>query len=277
MKQRVLRLLFQAAQTSKEIIYFVRWLVSFLMTAKGHSRIRIRKKVIIVGNGPGVAYFPFARLKGKYDFCCVNWFALNSEDFMRIRPRYYVLIDPAFFKESEKNSRLWEVFHTVDWPMYLISYSDITFPVKNKYVKQLGMNRNYYGGEFNFLKKFVFNRNTGTCGYQNVIVCAIFFFIMNRAGDVYLTGVENDWHKEYVIGEDNRIYRECVHFYGRERLKMEMFQKGDFYRCIYEYYMTMYQYHILGQYAGANKVRIYNTTQNSYIDVFEKCGVDELF
>ena len=165
----------------------------------------------------------------------------------------------------------------MDWPLYLISYTGITFPVNNKYIKQLEINRNYYGGEFNSVKKFVFNRNMGTCGYQNVIVCAIFFFIMQRAGAVYLTGVENDWHREYVIGKDNQIYREYVHFYGRERRRMEMFQKGEFHKCIYEYYMTMYQYHILGQYARADKVRIYNTTPDSYIDVFEKCSVDELF
>ena len=69
MKQRVFRLLFQAVRSGKEIIYFARWLVSFLMTARSHSSIRIRKKVIVVGNGPGAADFPFTELKGRYDFC----------------------------------------------------------------------------------------------------------------------------------------------------------------------------------------------------------------
>ena len=268
-------MLYKLSTVEKEIIYFIRWFILFLQFHKQQRLIKIRKKVVIVGNGLSTTEFPFLKMRGDHDFCCVNWFALNNRLFKEIKPRYYFLIDPKFFSESEMNNKLWVLLNSVDWKMYLISYSHVSIPVHNHNIKLMFINNNYYGGEFNRIKKFLFNRNRGTCGYQNVIVCAIFFFIMNRAPLIYLTGVENDWHKEYAIDKDNQIYREYVHFYGREKRKMEMFNKGEFYKCIYEYYITMYQYHILEQYAKANNVKIFNTTLNSYIDVFEKYDVEE--
>ena len=256
----------------KEFIYFIRWLCSYILSKKNHHKTPIffDKDILVLGNGPSASELDFAGLIGRYDFCCVNFFCLRNNMFKQIKPKFYILIDTIFFKGKKAKEELWNMLESVDWPMYLITYNDITLPVENSNIIKMGINRNYYGGEFNGLKQLLFNRNIATIGYQNVIIAAIYFFVMERVSTkVYLAGVENDWHKEFYVDENNQVFSESVHFYGKEKMKWNC-NKGEFYKCIYEYYMTAYQYHIMSEYAKGNGVSVYNTTMHSFIDVFDK-------
>ena len=85
-----------------------------------------KPSVLILGNGPSLAEdLPRLIARGEHtakDIMAVNYFALD-ERFTTVRPAYYVLSDPMFFRDSVCRDRVAELYRTlaekVTWPMNL--------------------------------------------------------------------------------------------------------------------------------------------------------------
>ena len=85
-----------------------------------------KPSVLILGNGPSLAEdLPRLIARGEHtakDVMAVNYFALD-ERFTTVRPAYYVLSDPMFFRDSVCRDRVAELYRTlaekVTWPMNL--------------------------------------------------------------------------------------------------------------------------------------------------------------
>lgn len=81
------------------------------------------KTLVVMGNGPslrGVLSGDRRELQGK-ELMAVN-FAANAPEFVGLKPRYYILADPHFFRLPSKDpnvTRLWENLGNVDWAMTL--------------------------------------------------------------------------------------------------------------------------------------------------------------
>ena len=71
------------------------------------SRIKTKQRIYILGNGPSIEkqlqddinYFRIP------DILCVNSFA-NTDWYITLKPRFYVILDSAYFLELEQQSRL---------------------------------------------------------------------------------------------------------------------------------------------------------------------------
>jgi len=260
----------------QKIEFFIRWFIRYLLNPKTKVYVNMGKKVVVIGNGPSAKLFPYNKYDG-YEMCCVNFFALDEERFFSIKPSYYCCIDPVFSQKnshiSEKVDKLFAILNRVNWNMVFICFNGSRIPITNKYIKIHYINNNYYGGDITKLKNYLFNKNKASCGFQNVVVAAIYYFIMSKAAVIKLTGVENDWHRELTVDENNNVYRDITHFYGIERINLTQIgeiAKGELYKYFYYYYLTLYQYNILASYAKKNSVIIENTCLNSFIDVFDK-------
>ncbi|MCL2151842.1 MAG: hypothetical protein FWH57_02615 [Oscillospiraceae bacterium] len=255
-----------------------KWLLHFLLYYKKIKSIENGgKKVIVVGNGPSVSdfdFFMFSRL--GYEFLCVNYFALD-ERFFKIRPKFYCIVDPAVYKKcqdvNDKANELFHILENVDWEMTLVCTAYQRPVINNKLIRVDKINNHVYNGTIKWLQKSVYNKNIGTFGYQNVICAALYYLLSSNVLEIGLIGVENDWHRELYVDENNDVIREYRHFYGTQRINItldEQIQRGELYKYFYWYYITLYQYSIAASYAKMKSILVYNYCKYSYIDVFDK-------
>ena len=125
---------------SEKLIAFIRntfdtALYFAVMAVKENFRNYIRRAgptgdpsrgMVILGNGPSLAEdLPRLIARREYearDFMAVNFFA-EDDRFEVVRPGYYVLSDPMFFRDSECRDRVAALYRTLDskvtWPMTL--------------------------------------------------------------------------------------------------------------------------------------------------------------
>lgn len=254
-----------------------KWWISYLISCKTRP-ISNNGKVVLCGNGPSIKNFEFEKyINNGYDICCVNFFPLDNTLFFKLKPRYYVCVDPAFHFEKKELTddeiKLVNVFNQVDWSMKYVCLSNRQLPINNKNIEFDYINHNVIKGGYNRWWKKMLDKNEATFGYQNVISAAIYYFIMSGVEKVLLTGVENDWHKELVVDENNEVFRVITHFYGNERIsvtKAGEIAQGELYKYFQFYTNTLYQYNLLAQYSNDSNTEIINTCADSYIDVFRK-------
>ena len=161
-----------------ELADFVKWLIHYFQYPKTKKLLHSTDKVVIVGNGPSAGKFPFEiYIKNKYDFCCVNYFALE-EIFFKIMPAYYCLIDPGFYQgtisEPDKILKLKDAFRRVTWDMNIICSGKNIIDFNNPHIKYICISSALYDGKMNALKTFLFNFNKARCSMQTVIIGALF-------------------------------------------------------------------------------------------------------
>lgn len=263
------------AETAKLLL----WALRYRKSDKAEADANKGAKVVIVGNGPSAKDFPYQKyIDQGYSICCVNHFAKEAERFFALKPKFYCCVDPAYaqadFPATEDDRLFVDSMERADWQMNLICYKGEHIKVlKNENIKYRYVNHNVLDGQFNKLKNYIYQRNMASCGFQNVIVGAVYYFIMTGAEHVILTGVENDWHRELVVGEDCDVYREYVHFYGTERINVTQagqIGKGELYKYFEWYVTTLKQHAVMAEFARAKGVRVENACLPSYIDVYPK-------
>lgn len=274
------RILKKIIESIYEIFYIFKWIIDYLVRYKKNQKIsKIYDSVIVVGNGPSVLNFDFQKAKNRgFEFLVVNYFALDEERFFNLRPKYYCIIDHFLFDKSTKQKfpnfqKLEEQLSRVDWDLNLITLSGQILGIKNEYIKCININSIVYKGGLNKFEHFLYNNNLASYTFQNVINAALFYLIAAKAKLVLLIGVENDWHRELSVGPNNEIFRETVHFYGKEKINIiekGEINKGELYKYFYWYYLTLYSYFKANSYAIKNATKIYNCTPGSYIDVFDR-------
>jgi len=161
----------------------------------------------------------------------------------------------------------------VDWELNFICYKDEHLTVNNDHIRYRFVNHNTYLGASPKVLNYLASRNMASCGFQNVIVAATYYFIMTGAEHILLTGVENDWHLELFVGEDNDVYRKDTHFYGTELINLTQsgeIGKGQLYLYFEWYSTTLKQYAYLAQLAQTLNVPVENTCCDSFVDAFPK-------
>lgn len=244
-----------------------------------------KDKIIIIGNGPSAKRIDFEYYKNiGYEFLCVNHFASNSDNFFNIKPKYYCCIEPRILsseydKYEESRQKLFRALNKVDWPMTFICCVKDNLAISNSNIKVCKINKAVYDGEPDKRILNLYSKNRATCGYQNVIAAALYFAISIKCEEILLTGVESDMHREIAVDKENNVYREYVHFYGKECKDVVMdgqINKGELFKYFLWSYKTFYQYNLLSKYAEFNEVPVKNLCVNSFIDVFEKIDAKEV-
>lgn len=277
MKNRLLKFMYSS---TKELFYFIEWLIRYILHFKKFSRIpKIEDSVIVLGNGPSIKTLDMDKaIKNGYQFLAVNFYALFNADFLEIRPKYYCIVDPAFYnlrqRENDENIVALElILEKVNWEMTLIIIEGQTPIFRNKNIKLVKLNSVLYRGNIESIRNFLYMNNLGSYIFQNVVNAAIYYLITARARQIILVGVENDWHRELFVDSKNEVYRELRHFYGNKRInitELGEIKKGELFRYFYWYYLTLLSHSAASLYARSIGVQIVNCTPDSYIDVYDK-------
>lgn len=251
------------------------------------------KSLYILGNGPSLTETlekHFALLSNQV-CAVVNSFA-TTDYYTQLQPKWYVLADPAFFKDFEKlSTNVREVVISLSdainekttWTMNLV------LPIiaeDTPFVKQVSRNKNiiiyYYNnyGNSSLIKNGVFKYKLWDSNLlaplaQTVLNTVIHIGIVLRFKEIYLLGADTSWHENYEMDQcTNMLYCKDLHFYGNKRIPVYLDAEGKLPSKLHLELLMVSKalegYWILRNYSRYAAVEIYNASEFSWIDAFER-------
>ena len=248
---------------------------------------------MILGNGPSLADdLPRLIARREYethDFMAVNYFALD-ERFETVRPAYYVLSDPMFFRDSAYRERVAELYRTLDrkvtWPMHLyVQYYnperfDYRAALPNPNIRIIPFHTQCYRG-FRRLEFWLYRHGLGSANFGTVVQVCEYIALLLGYRTIELYGVDHTLLDGLCVDGQNRLCRLDRHYYdtGAPAAPQPIFQKVPPVPYTMASYLAevaeLFRGHeVLRDYAASLGARIINRTHGSLIDAYER-GAEE--
>ena len=256
----------------------------------GANNMHPSKRLAILGNGPSLKDQLPRLIEQKEweeaDMMAVNFFAL-SEEFALIKPKYYVISDPMFFRKagrSERIDNLYKALAKVDWQMTL--YVQFYNPEHFDYAAAVGNNPNirivkfhstvFHG--FRSVEFWCYRHGLGSGNWGTVVQNGILNAIQIGYRTIELYGVDHTLLDGLTVDEHNRLCRIASHYYDSTPAEA----KPIYYNATNPprpYTMAEYLaetaelfrgHEVLRDFAAEQGVRIINRTAGSLIDTYER-------
>ena len=248
-----------------------------------------KPSVLILGNGPSLAEdLPRLIERREHetkDVMAVNFFALD-ERFETVRPAYYVLSDPMFFRDSACCDRVRALYATlarkVAWPMnlYVQYYNpegfDYRAALPNSNIRIVRFHTQMYRG-FRSLEFWLFRRGLGSANFGTVVQVGEYVALLLGYKRIELYGVDHTLLDGLCVDDGNRLCRIDRHYYdGAEAAAPQPIYKkvphvpytmADYLAEVAELFRG---HEVLRDYAAALGARIVNRTRGSMIDAYER-------
>lgn len=288
---------------SEKIIAFIRntfdtALFFALMAWKENFRDYVRQAgpqgeptegILLLANGPSLGReLPRLIEAGehlKHDVLAVNYFA-EDERFTVVRPKYYVLSDPTFFRRRcdwERVERLYRTLNErVDWPMtlYVQYYNPDRFDYRaalpNPRIRIVPFHSQVYRG-FPSLEFPCYRRGWGSGNFGSVIQCGEFVALHLGYRELHLYGVDHTFFDGMCVDERNRLCLRRTYFYDAEpQLKPLLLTSAEppqpytVHSYLAEKCELFRGHEVLARYAEHLGARIVNHTSGSLIDAYER-------
>lgn len=267
----------------------------FLYSSNIKKYKKNNNRLIIMGNGPSLnsSLKKYMNKISLFDCMCVNEFVI-SDYYELIRPHIYIVADPNnFIKYDEMSENIREqtinmvtaLRTKTQWPLVLMAPD---FARKSDFIKNLN-NNNIKVLYYNTLNLcippteksifFCWNHNMIPPLAQTVLNVCLNLGIMFRYNEIFLIGADSNWMEDVRVDQtDNRVYIIDKHFYGEKKryLYSDVYEKVpsklgdelDAEKRVFE------SYWILNKYAQYNKLSIYNASEYSLIDAFQRKKIE---
>ena len=247
-----------------------------------------KPSVLILGNGPSLAEeLPRLIERREHlekDVMVVNYFALD-ERFATVRPAYYVLSDPMFFRDSACRDRVAELYRTlnekVTWPMnlYVQYYNpegfDYRAALPNANIRIVPFHTQLYRG-FRNVEFWLFRRGLGSANFGTVVQVCEYVALLLGYRTLELYGVDHTLLDGLCVDDENRLCRAEGHYYDDAPAEPKpIFQKVPHRPYTMSVYLAevaeLFRGHeVLRDYAASLGARIVNRTKGSMIDAYER-------
>jgi len=240
----------------------------------------------ILGNGPALAEELPRLLQERTgrDFLAVNFFA-QDDRFGELRPAYYVLSDPMFFRRSVEHERVTALYRTlnerVTWPMnlYVQYYNPERFDYRavlpNPCIRIVKFHTQMYRG-FRSVEFRLYRRGLGSANFGTVVQVGEYIALLLGYKRIELYGVDHTLLEGLCVDGQNRLCRADRHYYdGAPAAPKPIFQKVPRRPYTMALYLAeaaeLFRGHeVLRDYADWLGARIVNCTEGSMIDAYEK-------
>lgn len=253
-----------------------------------------KNSCIILGNGPSLntslaRHYEFFK---QHSLVCVNHFALSKE-YTSLKPSYYVLLDPVMWLNNADDAakRTFDaIIENTTWELKILIPQKVRgseflkrVTDANPHIKVHYFNYTVFKG-FRYFAHALFRRNLAMPQSQNVLVASIFLCINMHFKKIILVGADHTWHENLHVNEQNQLCMKDVHFYENEssvsyRLFYKDATRQEIFR-MHEIMLTLgkvfYGYQVLKDYADQRGAVIYNASEVTFIDAFERKKIDEL-
>lgn len=238
--------------------------------------------IVVLGNGPSLnkTIESFGMKLKSMPTVAVNFMA-NAPQFKELRPDYYILADPHFFKglENENVKNLWHELSRTEWPLTLcvpvkdLVKAKILIGCTNRNISFATFN--FVGAEgFDFLEDMAFSRALAMPRPRNVLIPAIMCAISAGYKNIYVAGADHSWMETIRVTDENHVVSVQPHFYADSKAELKRSEteyKGyHLHDILLSFYIAFRSYHSLQRFAKKKGINIYNCTPGSYIDAFER-------
>lgn len=237
--------------------------------------------LIILANGPSLREVIARHGENlcNYRTLAVN-FAANAPEFTLIKPDYYVLADPHFFKSTDDENvrRLLDNLSSVTWNMRLIVDNRYR-PLVDKAVKlPSNIIAETFSGTgvegFNWFEDAAYKSGFAMPRPRNVLIPSLMAGIMLGYKTIYICGADHSWMQDLHVTEDNEVVSGMNHFYKDSRKEIDRskneYKNYRLHQILLSYYTAFLSYHKIERYARKIGVDIFNATKGSYIDAFRR-------
>lgn len=267
------------------IIYFSKF------NAKKHIPVNPDDSIIILGNGPSLN---LSVEKYKAELMVRNTMAVNllvcSPLFEELKPAYYTLLAPQFFKNDNELTELYiknneqlfsNLIKKTTWEMTLFVPSLFKKSIRlqklmheNKNIKIQFFNVTPIEG-FAFFCHSCFSRGIGMPRPHNVLIPSIMNSISTGFKTIYILGADHSWLKEITVDENNLALVHQKHFYDENESRPEKMQDyikrpRHVHEIIHKFYLSFKGYWEIKHYAESKNISIFNASEFSMIDAFER-------
>lgn len=249
-------------------------------------------RMVIIGNGPSLneSVEKYKVQIVDSDRIAVNFFA-SSELYEVLKPNIYVFADPAFFNipENQKSSigaLFKNLIEKTTWPMRMVvpisarNAVSLNSILANKYIS-LDF---YYNGQQdvgNMTKFEAWDNNLIGPPAQNVLNVALYLSLYWGYEETYLIGADSSFLEDLRVDQEtNELFSIDTHFYKRQQVycdkKLIDAKRGrvmsdwTLHGLIYAYGKMFDGYYELKQYADYKGLKVYNASEYSWINVFER-------
>lgn len=266
-------------------VRFFQTIVS-LLSVLLFSRLSTRKKMkrilqqqdrpaSVLVNGPSLKEILTNKqfLLHETDCIAANYFC-HTEFFDIIKPRYYIILDPGFFLESNNAiiDKLLCSLLKANWDMELFipnykysKYYQKKLENSNVRVVLYNLTRVKGGRKFS---NYLYHLGLGIPSSINVLIPAIMEMINLGYKTIYLYGAEFSWLKSMDVDPNNgKMFLNDKHFYSDKSIRY--FDKGGYQKYLSGTLDAMNAMEDIYYYAKSKNVKIVNRTKGSFIDVFE--------
>jgi hypothetical protein len=246
---------------------------------------------VILGNGPSLSL----SLSKHPDFfkqhalICVNGFAFGKE-YTELKPAYYVLMDPILWLDDNELVKkiLDAIIQHTSWKIQLlVPQKARNSPALIRLQKQ---NSNIYVNYFNYtifsgftgLSHFLFSKNLAMPQSQNVLVASLFLSINMHFKTIFIVGADHTWLENLHVNDNNQLCLKDPHFYDNEpKVNYRLFYKDVHHQetfsmreILHTFGKAFYGYEVVKKYADYAKTTIYNASEISFIDAFERRKIE---
>lgn len=244
------------------------------------------QRMIVIGNGPSLkkTIELYEQQLHESDCVMVN-FSARTPLYEQIQPSFYVLTD-AYWEQDNENVHACVnaiVTKTV-WPMTLVLPSQLrSWWALDEFSKNKNITILFDGGSWYPLADEqlfpAFDENRICPPTYTVLTYCIYMSIYWGYEETYLVGADTSFIKDMYVGQkDNVLYTVDTHFYNNADVcsrETEPEFKGVPFGCtmeekLYELYMVFHEYNMLNRYALWKGVKVYNASEYSMIDCYER-------
>jgi len=255
----------------------------------------VNKEAYVLACGPSLTndIGDYIEQLSKKDVFVMNHFAL-ADFFVLLKPRFYVLADPAYWvdelSEAEEksvaeltncliNRVCWDMALFV--PIFALQSRRMKLIKENKHIKLIGYSSLSLNG-FHFCRNYWYRKNMGMSPPQTVLNASVFLALNSGYKVINVLGADHTFIKQLSVGFDNLIYVEDAHFYDTEKAKKTPIVDGvsrdwtieTWLTCILKMFRSHYVLKDYAKYLGAE---IYNLTSETLLDVYKRKKIEDTF
>lgn len=278
MLKQLIRNYRQKRQEEKQYASFLRYTNTALQDVINNMPRPEKKSLRILGNGDSLKSVVDSMTQ-DCDYMVMNSHVLHPSYF-ELKPRYYVLADPAFFhsrKSYDGTEILKRILDKTTWLLTLFVPWEHAHDVNlqsSKWVAIQYVNQSaYHGPEQN--REYVYEHNLAMPEVNNVLASAIYTGIFMGYKYIELYGVEHSWTRDLYVNKNNHCCIKDSHFFDADEVEPHVIVDGKGQPMKFHEVLRMYAdyfpaYWELRELADKHGCKIINYAPNSFIDAFER-------
>lgn len=261
-------------------------------------RFNQKETCLILGNGPSlrqtIEKYPPEKLK-KFDLMAVNQFA-NTDCFVALQPQIYLLNAVSYFQEEIELSTFYqalrkELFDNLasrtTWQMQL------TVPFRARQCAEFktllannsNLQVNYFnqtpGEGFRLFTQLVYRKAWAIPRPHNVLIPGLMNALYMNYSTIAIVGADHSWLGEISVNHNNEALVHQKHYYDEQSSRPELVQDyitrpRKLHEILHKFYLSFKGYWDILAFSKSKNSAIYNCSEVSMIDAFERKMLSEL-